>query len=79
MTIRATQKKIMSKPVTKTDEGKYLSITGLETLGYSGVQSNVENGHKADENHVSSTSLSCCKFFGSMPFSVAIFCASSLS
>jgi hypothetical protein len=58
MTILATQKKIISKPVTRTDDGKYKSKAELLFSGKSGVQSNVENGHKADENQVSNTSSS---------------------
>ena len=58
ITIRATQKKIISKPVTRTEEGKYLSKAELDCSGYSGVQSNVENGHSAEENQVSNTSSS---------------------
>src|SRR4249920_3398043 len=61
MTMRATQKKMMSKPVTSTDEGKYRSSAGLLVSGYCGVQSSVENGHRADENQVSRTSSSCTR------------------
>jgi hypothetical protein len=58
ITMRATQKKMMSKPVTSTLDGRYMSSAGLDFRGYSGVQSSVENGHSAEENQVSSTSLS---------------------
>ncbi len=62
ITIRATQKKMMSKPVTKTLEGKYCCKAILaSSLALSPVQSNVENGHNADEYQVSSTSLSRTK------------------
>ena len=61
ITILATQKNIMSKPVTSTDEGKYLSNAKLDFCGYSGVQSSVENAQSADENHVSKTSSSLLK------------------
>src|SRR3989304_4693250 len=56
ITMRATQKKMMSKPVTSTEEGRYISSAGLDFCGYSGVQSSVENGHSAEEYQVSSTS-----------------------
>src|SRR5690606_2102864 len=60
MTIRATQKKMMSKPVTSTDEGRYCSRSGSSfarpfTNGSSGSISD-EKGTSADENQVSSTS-----------------------
>src|SRR5574343_1943863 len=58
ITIRATQKKMMSKPVTSTEDGRYKSSAGLDFAGYSGVQSSVENGHNAEEDQVSSTSSS---------------------
>ena len=74
--MRATQKKIISKPVTRTDDGKYLSNAVLDFEGYSGVQSKVENGHKADENQVSNTSSSLVKF-PRYPSSLANFFASS--
>ena len=53
MIIRATQKKMMSKPVTSTDEGRNLSRSRV----FSGQPSEV-NGTSADENQVSSTSSS---------------------
>jgi hypothetical protein len=53
MTIRATQKKMMSKPVTSTDEGRKALRSGV-----SSGQPRVENGTSADENQVSSTSAS---------------------
>ena len=52
--MRATQKKMMSKPVTST-------LVGVEALASSAVgsgQPSVENGHSAEENQVSSTSSS---------------------
>ena len=52
--IRATQKKIMSKPVINTSVGWNI----LSSLVCSG-QPKVENVHKPDENHVSNTSSSC--------------------
>ncbi len=51
--IRATQKKMMSKPVIRT-------LVGYSVVS-SGVLSGhprVENGHNAEENHVSRTSSS---------------------
>ena len=53
MTMRATQKKMMSKPVTSTDEGRKCFSSGV-SFG----QPSDENGTSADENHVSSTSSS---------------------
>jgi hypothetical protein len=53
MTMRATQKKMMSKPVTSTDDGRNRSMSFV----CSG-QPSVEKGTSADENHVSSTSSS---------------------
>ena len=59
MTIRATQKKIISKPVTNTDDGRYCCNAILAaSFSSSPVQSKVENGHNADEYQVSSTSSS---------------------
>src|SRR5699024_10458211 len=46
---------MMSYPVTSTSVGKYRLKSSLSSSG----QPIVENGHKADENHVSNTSLSC--------------------
>ena len=65
ITIRATQKKMISKPVTRTEDGKksfksFDSLGALDSLSQKSLSfSNVENGTKEDENHVSSTSLSC--------------------
>src|SRR5216683_7864199 len=53
MIIRATQKKMMSKPVMSTDEGRKRSRSSV----FSG-QPSEENGTSAEENHVSSTSSS---------------------
>src|SRR4051794_6683047 len=53
MTMRATQKKMMSKPVTSTDDGRNIFASSV----CSG-QPIVENGTSADENQVSSTSSS---------------------
>ncbi|CAB4543866.1 unannotated protein [freshwater metagenome] len=50
-TIRATQKKRMSYPVTKTLVGKNFARSSV----LSG-QPKVENGHKPEENQVSRTS-----------------------
>ena len=52
--MRATQKNRMSKPVTSTEVG-YQRRRSLVSSG----QPMVEKGHRADENHVSSTSSSC--------------------
>ena len=51
----------MSKPVTSTEEGKYLSNAKFDFCGYSGVHSSVENAQSEDENHVSRTSSSLFK------------------
>ena len=53
MIIRATQKKIISNPVTRREVGKYFLYSAV-----SSGQPNVEKGHKDDENQVSKTSLS---------------------
>ena len=53
MTMRATQKKMMSKPVTSTDDGRNIFMSGV-----SSGQPMVEKGTRADENQVSSTSSS---------------------
>ncbi|MNN67220.1 hypothetical protein D3C81_1828440 [compost metagenome] len=53
MTMRATQKKIISKPVTSTDDGRKVLKSGV-----SSGQPSVEKGTSADENQVSSTSSS---------------------
>src|SRR5215471_18930069 len=52
--MRTTQKKMMSKPVMSTDEGRNVLSSGV-SLG----QPSVEWHHSAEENHVSSTSSSC--------------------
>src|SRR5690554_5003843 len=54
MIIRATQKKMMSNPVTNTSVGWKV----LRSSVCSG-HPKVENVHSADENHVSNTSSSC--------------------
>src|SRR5678815_2657599 len=69
MIIRATQKKMMSKPVTSTDEGRNISSSRVLA-----GQPSVEWHHKADENHVSSTASSCTNDDGSRP-SFATACA----
>ena len=51
MAMRATQKKMMSKPVTSTEVGYQVRSSAV-----SSGQPSVENGHRPDENHVSSTS-----------------------
>ena len=51
ITMRATQKKMMSKPVTSTEEGRNTSWSFV----LSG-QPSEENGTSAEENQVSSTS-----------------------
>ena len=51
MIIRATQKKMMSKPVTSTVDGRNSAISFV-----SAGQPRVENGTIADEYQVSSTS-----------------------
>ena len=51
MIMRATQKKMMSKPVTSTDDGR-----NVRSSRVSSGQPSVEWHHSADENHVSSTS-----------------------
>ena len=47
----------MSKPVTKTEEGKNIFMSGV-----SSGQPKVEKGTSAEENHVSSTSSSRVNF-----------------
>ncbi len=79
ITMRATQKKMMSKPVTSTVDGRYFSRNRFcLSLASSPVQSSVENGHSAEENQVSSTSSS--RFKGKLiPFLLAISFASASS
>ena len=57
MIIRATQKKMMSKPVTSALEGRN-SSNPRSAMAASSGQPRVLNGHSAEENQVSSTSLS---------------------
>ena len=52
MTMRATQKKMMSKPVTSTEEGRNAARGPCVLSG----QPSEENGTSAEENQVSSTS-----------------------
>ena len=59
MIIRATQKKMMSKPVTSTDDGR-----NVRSSRVSSGQPSVEWHQSADENHVSSTSSSCANDAG---------------
>src|SRR5699024_11377824 len=59
--MRATQKKIMSYPVTKTFVGKYFFKSAV-----SSGHPIVENGHKAIENQISNTSSSQVTFSGSL-------------
>ena len=54
MIIRATQKKMISKPVTSTEVGWKVASSGV-----SRGQPRVEKVHRAEENQVSSTSSSC--------------------
>ena len=66
--IRATQKKMMSKPVTSTDEGRKVRRYALAaSVSASPVQPSVEWHHSADENQVSSTSSSWMNVVGSRP------------
>lgn len=53
ITMRATQKKMMSKPVTSTEDGMNNFRSGV-----SSGQPKVEKGTSAEENQVSSTSSS---------------------
>ena len=53
MIMRATQKKMMSKPVTSTEVGWKVASSAV-----SSGQPRVEKVHSAEENHVSSTSAS---------------------
>ena len=62
MIIRATQKKMMSKPVTSTDDGRNLASSGVAS-----GQPSVEWHQSAEENHVSSTSSSRRNAAGSRP------------
>ena len=66
ITILATQKNSMSAPVTSTFVGKNFS----RSFVLSGHPI-VEKGHKADENHVSSTSVSSLKGTSFPNFSLA--------
>ena len=68
MIMRATQKKMMSKPVTSTEEGRKVSRSCV----FSG-QPSEENGTSCEENQVSSTSSSRVSFVPS----ALCFCASS--
>jgi hypothetical protein len=69
MTMRATQKKMMSKPVTSTDEGRNCASCGCRFGRRRGTprwgSTSVEKGTRADENQVSSTSAS--RTSGSLP------------
>ena len=56
MIILATQKKIISKPVTRTFVGWYLFRSLVED-----GHPRVENVHNEEENQVSNTSSSCFK------------------
>ena len=73
MIIRATQKKMMSKPVTSTDDGR-----NVRSSRVSAGQPSVEWHHSADENHVSSTSSSRRNVAGARP-SFARACARASS
>src|SRR6476660_2351814 len=67
MIIRATQKKMMSNPVTRTDDGR-----NVRSSRVSAGHPSVEWHHSADENHVSSTSSSRRSVLGARPsFAVA--------
>src|SRR5436309_884100 len=54
ITIRETHRKMMSRPVTSTSVGKNVLKSGVSVI--SPFQPKVENAHRPDENHVSSTS-----------------------
>jgi hypothetical protein len=56
MIIRATQKKMMSKPVTSTELGSVAIEAELAIILSAFGQPMVLNGHSAEENQVSSTS-----------------------
>ena len=62
MIIRATQKKMMSNPVTSTDDGR-----NVRSSFVSSGQPSVEWHHSAEENHVSRTSSSRTNDAGSRP------------
>ncbi len=62
MTMRATQKKMMSKPVTSTDDGRNVASSFV-----SSGQPSVEWHQSAELNHVSSTSSSRVKDAGARP------------
>src|SRR6266568_4243658 len=66
MIMRTTQKKMMSKPVISTDEGRKVLSSGVST-----GQPSVEWHHSAEENHVSSTSSSCRSALTGLPASFA--------
>lgn len=77
ITIRATQKKIISCPVSINEVGKKRCIS-LVLAG----QPSVEYGHNAELNQVSNTSGSCSNFavytcyFAKSNFAIALVCAS---
>ena len=62
MIMRATQKKMMSKPVTSTDDGRNAVSSGV-----SSGQPSVEWHHSAELNQVSRTSGSRANDCGSRP------------
>ncbi len=66
MIMRATQKKMMSKPVTSTEEGRKVS----RSFVFSG-QPSEENGTSCEENQVSRTSSSRLSFVCRCAFLVA--------
>ena len=73
MIMRATQKKMMSKPVTSTDDGRNVASSCV-----CAGQPSVEWHHSAELNHVSSTSGSRANDCGSRP-SFARACARASS
>ena len=75
MIMRATQKKMMSKPVTSTLDGRNVARWGFAASAFaSPVQPSVEWHQSAEENQVSSTSSSRSRLTGSRP-SLACACA----
>src|SRR5512141_1443302 len=62
MIMRATQKKMMSKPVTSTDDGR-----NVRSSRVSAGHPSVEWHHSAELNHVSSTSSSRRNAAGARP------------
>ncbi len=80
MIMRATQKKMMSKPVTSTFDGRNAARCGFAPSAFaSPVQPSVEWHQSAEENQVSRTSSSRWKLTGSRPSFACAFARASAS